>query len=69
MATPDYAKDKNDLPLYTDKIGTERLVIVAGNILDSANNVYNYDSVNDVLLDDATPPNRVQQPPIGLMLE
>jgi hypothetical protein len=55
MATPDYAKDKNDLPLYTDQIGTERLVIVAGNILDSANNVYIYDRVNDVLTDDATP--------------
>jgi hypothetical protein len=66
MATPDYAKDKNDLPLYTDQIGTERLVIVAGNILDSANNVYNYDRVNDVLTDDATPPNRILQPPTGL---
>jgi hypothetical protein len=66
MATPDYARDKNDLPLYTDQIGTERLVIIAGNILDSANNVYNYNRVNDVLLDDASPPNRIQQPPIGL---
>jgi hypothetical protein len=66
MATPDYAKDKNDLPLYTDQIGTERLVIVAGNILDSANNVYIYDRVNDVLTDDATPANRILQPPTGL---
>jgi hypothetical protein len=57
MATPNYAKDKSDLPLYTDPTGTERLVIVAGNILDSANNVYIYDRVNDVLTDDATPAN------------
>jgi hypothetical protein len=63
---PDYARDKNDLPLYTDQIGMERLVIVAGNILDSANNVYTYDRVNDVLLDNATPPNPVQQPPTGM---
>jgi hypothetical protein len=66
MATPDYAKDKNDLPLYTDQIGTEQLVIVAGNILDSANNVYIYDRVNDVLTNDATPANHIQQPPTGL---
>jgi hypothetical protein len=66
MATPNYAKDKNDLPLYTDQIGTERLVIVAGNILDSANNIYIYDRVNDVLTDDATPANHIQQPPTGL---
>jgi hypothetical protein len=66
MAMPDYAKDKNDLPLYADQIGMERLVIVAGNILDSANNVYIYDRVNDVLTDDATPANRIQQPPTGL---
>jgi hypothetical protein len=66
MATPDYAKDKNDLPLYADQIGTERLVIVSGNILDSANNVYIYDRVNDVLTDNATPPNPIQQPPTGL---
>jgi hypothetical protein len=65
MAKPNYAKDKNDLPLYTDQIGTERLVIIAGNILDSANNVYNYDRANDVLLDDASPPNLIQQPPTG----
>jgi hypothetical protein len=58
MAKPTYAKDKNDLPLYTDKIGMERLEIIAGNILDSAKRVYTYDSANDVLLDDAMPPNQ-----------
>jgi hypothetical protein len=66
MATPDYARDKNDLPLYTDNVRTERLVVIAGNILDSANNIYNYNSANDVLFDNATPANPVQQPPIGL---
>jgi hypothetical protein len=50
MAKPDYTRDKNDLPLYTDNVGTERLVVIAGNILDSANNVYNYDSVNETFL-------------------
>jgi hypothetical protein len=66
MATPNYARDKNDLPLYTDQVGMERLVIIAGNIVDSAYNVYNYDRANDALLDDASPPNCIQQPPIGL---
>jgi hypothetical protein len=66
MAMPTYAKDKNDLPLYTDKIGTERLEIIGGNIVDSAKRVYTYDSAKDELFDDALPPNCVNQPPLGL---
>jgi hypothetical protein len=60
MAKPAYTKDKNNLPLYTDKFGTEQLEIIGGNIVDSANR-------NDVLLNnDGMPPNRVKQPPLGL---
>jgi hypothetical protein len=67
MATPDYARDKNGLPLYMDNVGTEWLEIIGGNIVDSAKHVYTYDSAKDELFNDALPPNSVkQQPPIGL---